>query len=523
MAHDHESIEYGLDEVKEVFNASVLTGTIVSVDTENDKADVDISGFGLISAVSIFYHCGGESTVEGGAQAFEEGDSVYILNKKGIVNPSVSDLKIIGFVDGLKECEFYIDVTINTFIPAYYKTVKLIDNDGMVHIKDSSIEEPSKVGPFSNVAFPAKVYLYMVGNAPIITDDTGMLFSYFTENPVKEFTVRVETWQEGATIAVNGIVLGNGDQQKFSWDFTSKTWSPVSGGVDKNTTKFMASKTNPSSTGYNQACKEEVVNAYEGTRILLTGEGEGNPQTMGEIYDYLMSAKKVSNSFYHCDLYKPYYGLLENEPIYGPPFETELEEYYRIAAWRVPYLLADDETIAKPEDPINFTALRTGSLMVKKTVVPHCHCEWVIEEKTWEGNPENIKYNPYPNNASTAYLIAAIMKIELGSLYYDTPHNCYGKSGWYWCEDNLGCNTQYKTKIGSVVVPQMGIMTDSNGHNTVFDLVTLNVDYTGQSAYCGYYDPETETWTDVCINDMPLNAGAIRYEFKMLPTPENRI
>ena len=106
MAHDHEKITYGIDDVKELFDASVLTGTIVSVDTDNDKAHVNISGFGQINDVPIFYHCPGSSVVAGGSIAFLESDSVYILNKKGRISPVASDLQIVGFVDGLKSCEW---------------------------------------------------------------------------------------------------------------------------------------------------------------------------------------------------------------------------------------------------------------------------------------------------------------------------------------------------------------------------------------------------------------------------------
>ena len=110
MAHDHEQIVYGMNDVKELYDASVMTGTIISV-YESDKADVDISGLGLRSSVPIFYHCPGEDTVYGGAVAFEEGDSVYVLNKKGRLNPSASDLQIVGFVDGPKSCGFRFKLT----------------------------------------------------------------------------------------------------------------------------------------------------------------------------------------------------------------------------------------------------------------------------------------------------------------------------------------------------------------------------------------------------------------------------
>jgi hypothetical protein len=375
----------------------------------------------------------------------------------------------------------------------------------------------------------------MAGNAPDIEDDTSMLFSYFTEDPVKEFTVRVETWVEESTIAVNGVVLGNGDQQKFSWDFGSKTWSPISGGIDKNTTKFMASKTNPTSTGYNQACKKEIVNAYEGVKILLT-HGDGNPQTMEEIYDYVFSAKRILNSWPpYCEDYRPYYGPVENEPMYGIPYDldTELEEYYRLAAWRVAYLITDNETIAGiPKDPINFTAHRLGSLTTKNTIKEsRCDCAYTEVEKTWTGNSEDIKYNPYPNFSSYTYLIAAIMGRDVyGYPCSVTPDECRRivAAGNHQCGGGLICYHDWYPIIGEVFLPQMGIMTDSDGHNPVFGDSYIKLNYQSQFSICAVYDEEGELVEIVCEADLGPNAEAVKYEFRAIefraiPTPEHRI
>ena len=114
MAHSHEMVaDYGLGvgDLKDLYNASVMTGTIIEIDYGADKADVEISGLGRKNNVSIFYHCGGSDTVEGGSTAFFEGDSVYVLNEKGSTIPSIFDLKIIGFVDKLKVCGFQFKIT----------------------------------------------------------------------------------------------------------------------------------------------------------------------------------------------------------------------------------------------------------------------------------------------------------------------------------------------------------------------------------------------------------------------------
>ena len=96
MASDHETIAYEAGKLTELLDTTVLTGTIVSVDTANDTASVNIDGT-QYNDVPIFYHCADSETVEGGSVAFSEDDSVYVLNKEG-------NLTITGFVDGLKSC-----------------------------------------------------------------------------------------------------------------------------------------------------------------------------------------------------------------------------------------------------------------------------------------------------------------------------------------------------------------------------------------------------------------------------------
>lgn len=91
-----------------VMDMSVLIGTITAIDYINDKADIDIDGYGSFSDVEIYYHCGGETSFAGGSEAFEIGDTVYVLNPFGSCSPNNWDLfrklRIIGFTDGLHSC-----------------------------------------------------------------------------------------------------------------------------------------------------------------------------------------------------------------------------------------------------------------------------------------------------------------------------------------------------------------------------------------------------------------------------------
>lgn len=97
MASGHEYIEYGLNDVTELFDSEVLSGQIIEIYQDDDTADVEVSGYGRQNSVPVFYHCQGKENTDGGSAAFSEDDSVLIL-KQG------NDFYVIGFTDGLKPC-----------------------------------------------------------------------------------------------------------------------------------------------------------------------------------------------------------------------------------------------------------------------------------------------------------------------------------------------------------------------------------------------------------------------------------
>jgi hypothetical protein len=83
-----------------------MKGIITSVDSENDLADVTVAGGSNGSDVPIFYHCEDDAeersngAIEGAAVGFAEDDEVIVM-----CTVDGSPVRIIGFVDGIKECE----------------------------------------------------------------------------------------------------------------------------------------------------------------------------------------------------------------------------------------------------------------------------------------------------------------------------------------------------------------------------------------------------------------------------------
>lgn len=104
MASTYEPIEYDIGEVRALFDSCIIIGTVTSVDHDTNKASVTTDDWETISDIPIHYHCPDTETVDDGHQAFEEDDEVYILHDGSSFPPSVSTMKVVGRVEGLKLC-----------------------------------------------------------------------------------------------------------------------------------------------------------------------------------------------------------------------------------------------------------------------------------------------------------------------------------------------------------------------------------------------------------------------------------
>jgi len=129
MASIHESFEYPVNEITELFNTSMITGVIITVDHENNTADVEIDGLGAVPAIPIHYHCEGATTVDDGHLAFADDDEVLIWAK------SLHEMKIVGFPDGIKACGEFVYVEYGSYcfiwnpVDNDYAKIKKPDNE----------------------------------------------------------------------------------------------------------------------------------------------------------------------------------------------------------------------------------------------------------------------------------------------------------------------------------------------------------------------------------------------------------
>lgn len=134
-------------------------GTLTAVDSEFDIADVTVPGYRDGSDVPLFYHCSDDAAersngaIEGAAAAFGVGDDVMVMCEADTGTP----VRIIGFINGIKACEFTINYTINNKTPQQSQTIKIVDALGTEHIGVGIGE-----AVFSGVVWPAEIFLYGV-------------------------------------------------------------------------------------------------------------------------------------------------------------------------------------------------------------------------------------------------------------------------------------------------------------------------------------------------------------------------
>lgn len=171
------------------FNMRHYQGTIVSVDYDNDTAEVDIPG-ASIHTLPVFYYCQDAEDIVKGSSAFHAEDECIIENVK---YGSWEDAYIIGFPGEIKACEFYIRIQCNGITPTFPKTVRLwytdVNGEAATQTQTSSEEEPDLCGPFVGVSFPATVGLLNSGvpDEALHPDQTSKrLFHFWQEvDPVE--------------------------------------------------------------------------------------------------------------------------------------------------------------------------------------------------------------------------------------------------------------------------------------------------------------------------------------------------
>lgn len=110
--------KFNHEDLEAVLNVIYRKGTITAVDSENDTADVTTFGGSTGSDVPIYYHCEPDSelrsngAIEGGAGAFNVDDEVIVM-----CDTDGKPLRVVGFVDGIKECKVCYLLIYSKFVP----------------------------------------------------------------------------------------------------------------------------------------------------------------------------------------------------------------------------------------------------------------------------------------------------------------------------------------------------------------------------------------------------------------------
>lgn len=145
-------------ESKRAATVHVLTGTVSDLDEEAGTVEVDIDGHGFFPDVPVFYHCQNEETADG--MPFSEADRVLVVNSGDATTLSVSDMKVVGFADGLpRKCP-----------PVFI--LKLTTNDGiliteasglLIHIKLYAASDPDNPVATSTPVYDSTTERWRIG------------------------------------------------------------------------------------------------------------------------------------------------------------------------------------------------------------------------------------------------------------------------------------------------------------------------------------------------------------------------
>ena len=383
-------------------------GIISNIDTDNDTCDVTLyadksSQQGLsinqeskLPGIPIEY-------MSCNSGAFENGDSVLVKFKE----QKQSGAKVIGFVDKPKQCEFYIDITINGKQPEYIKTLKIIDKNDDEYVASSSendptddLKKPWKVGPFEGVVWPAKIYLENSGGLG------GALFSYFTEVPAPA--------PEDPPVGYLVAKIGHGNYCNEEW------------GRSQLNCYFFGSYT------------------PDGSEILA------------------------------------------------------------VPAEQVGYLLHGTFD-SKPDSPIAFTIKVLGRLQTKSTGFSGCSsCSPASESFNWADDADQI--------------------IFANNVFGTFPGSCRVTYHLEYCSSFLICTAASQwNSYNTCSLSNMAIMTDEEGQNPVFDETTVSVGFFAWDVYCQEIDENGDWVSNICYAANVAVSDADNYEWKMLPTPEDRI
>jgi len=172
-------------ESKDADRVHILVGTIVS--TGDGVAEVNVDDYGTYSDIPVFYHCPESEIADG--RPFAIDDRVIIVNSGDVITLSVSDMKVVGFEDGLpRYCGYYVNVTINGVMPTSPLSVKVVDINDNKETASSSEENPGKAGPFTEVQNPVYVFTPPISPCEYWKEDPeGILYFSVRELPCIQY------------------------------------------------------------------------------------------------------------------------------------------------------------------------------------------------------------------------------------------------------------------------------------------------------------------------------------------------
>jgi len=269
MANTHENMEFGISEVKKLADTRVFGAVIITIDRENNQADIETDKWGRIDDVPFHFHCGGEETVDRGNEAFFEDDPVYVMYEggRGFPNetPDASNLKIVAHREMLYPCYGYLVIQVGECF-----TVWDVKNNEVVDEITININGEERVinPPCPRSEITPWLETMVRSNTSIV--DAPLFVNQFSVSPTDMFrydcnTPFVWTWSPSGYVSAweppcEEITCSFIDHPDFSCDYE---WTTTSSGSPRN-------YCNDKDHGFASASVIDFYDQAEGTTYMAT-------------------------------------------------------------------------------------------------------------------------------------------------------------------------------------------------------------------------------------------------------------
>jgi hypothetical protein len=492
-----------------VQNHTFMKGTITSVNSSDDTADVTVEGAQNGTDTPIFYHCDPDSeernngAIEGAAGGFSVDDEVIVM-----VTVDGEPVRILGLVDGIRECTAYLLLKATSFGSGdWYSLWNAAREEAVEELTFTSDEEDITLTFPMEAKIDRDLYGDVVSDDPLYKwlktrrpGDETPEFADLPEVPAADSVVFSVISKLGGgyevpetpafdCITASCYVNNSADSCSQSFDVSvpsRKEWGTVYG-LENEKSWSVASActllTQPhrstySHTGvygvnYSALYEANYLTPGSSDSLLVSGPFNSYAVSMPETPDDYISDKSIRQEFSHTDEAEHIQNCDQAEPIYLPgwPGVPPIAPVTGINTLNTyeDYQFSFD-TLLGPLDPISFSAVWEQSRQPTSSWPIAAGCGWHDPTYVVTGRKPRWLGLPGLKNQKNTAIFKQTDKIMFQVYYYSTgiTSETYRHKPGYTIiapESFYSVSTGNMTSIKASVVYAPGLIEDMDPLN----------------------------------------------------------